>query len=60
MPRILVTSESTDINAPTVLLQERVRAEEMTSAHFSARLLERLGWAVGDAERVEREPDPAP
>ncbi len=60
MPRILVTADSTDPHEATVVLRERVRAEEVGSAHFSARLIERLWWALNDAEHVERDPARVP
>jgi len=58
MPRILVTAERDDGQETAVLLHERVRAEEVDSAHFSARLLERLCWALRDAEVIECVPAP--
>lgn len=36
------------------MLRERVSVSDLESDHFAAKLVERLGWAVGDADAVER------
>jgi hypothetical protein len=38
-----------------VLLEERVTASHLETDHSCAQLIERLGWAVLDAEGLERE-----
>jgi hypothetical protein len=38
------------------MLNERVSAADFESEHFAARLVERLGWAVTDADEAERQP----
>ena len=35
-------------------LKERVSASEVANPHFSSQLIERIGWALADAERAER------
>jgi hypothetical protein len=45
------------------MLRERVNVTDFESAHFASQLVERLGWAVGDADEAERaaehaEPEP--
>jgi hypothetical protein len=50
MAKILITTESSDGCEPAVLLEERVLPTHMESAHFSAQLVERVGWAVADAQ----------
>ncbi len=54
MPRIIVT---TDISEPTdhrsVLLDERVHSVHLSTGHAAAQLIERLAWAIGDAEDAE-------
>jgi hypothetical protein len=55
MPRIIVQAESGDIREAPVLLTERVRPSDFESDHFSSQLIERVGWAVLDAEDTERE-----
>jgi hypothetical protein len=55
MPQIIVTAGAADgVEAGTVMLRERVNAADFESDRFAANLLERLGWAVGDATEVER------
>jgi hypothetical protein len=57
MPHIIVTAnEPTEGIEQPVMLRERVSAEDFQSDHFQAQLVERLGWAVGDAVEVERGP----
>ena len=36
-------------------LKERVTASDVANAHFSSQLIERIGWALADAELAERE-----
>jgi hypothetical protein len=56
MPRIIVT---TDLARRTddgpVLLDERVNSVHLSTDHAAAQLVERLAWAVNDAETAERE-----
>ena len=54
MPRMLVTTESTDRATAAVLLDEHVATGDLTSSHFAAQLVERIGWALADAEQAER------
>jgi hypothetical protein len=37
-----------------ITLDERVTAADLRSGHHSAQLIERVGWAVHDADDVER------
>jgi len=53
MPQILVTTNSSDDTRDAVLLKERINLPDLESDHFSAQLLERLGWALLDADDVE-------
>ena len=50
MVRIIVTTEQSD----PVLLNEHVGTEHLSDGHAAAQLLERLRWAVTDAEDAER------
>lgn len=50
MPQINVTAEGPN---DVVLLSERVNLADFESEHFRAQLVERLGWAVGDADTAE-------
>jgi hypothetical protein len=53
VPQILVITDSSDEAAGDVVYSERVAASDLESDHFSGQLVERLGWAVGDAGRSE-------
>jgi hypothetical protein len=55
MPQIIVIADvpSTEGETP-VMFQERVNVTDFESDHFSAQLVERLGWAVGDADEHDR------
>jgi hypothetical protein len=55
MPRIIVTTD-TDASRPgdgPVLLSESVRSVHLSTDHAAAQLIERLAWAIGDAEDAE-------
>jgi hypothetical protein len=54
MPRMLVTTERLDRSGGEVLLDERVSASDLVSDHFAAQLVERIGWALADAESAEQ------
>jgi hypothetical protein len=51
MARIIVTADAGS-DEQRILLDEGVRPEHMSDEHSAAQLLERLGWAVTDAERA--------
>jgi hypothetical protein len=54
MPHITVTAHrSSDRGNGPVMLRERVSVADFESDHFAAQLVERLGWAVSDADEVE-------
>ncbi len=56
MPQIIVMADSTNNGAErAVMLNERVNAGDFESNHFQTQLVERLGWAVGDADAVVQE-----
>ncbi len=60
MPQIIVTSDhGADFGEGAVTFRERVTVADFESNHFGRQLVERLGWAVGDADAVERVDDPA-
>jgi hypothetical protein len=54
MPQILVITESPGETASTVVYRERISSTDLESTHFSGQLIERVGWAVGDASDLER------
>ncbi|MGA2453720.1 MAG: hypothetical protein ABSG93_09395 [Solirubrobacteraceae bacterium] len=56
MPRIIVTTDAvaSGLTGETpVLLEEHVHSVHLSTGHASAQLIERLAWAIGDAERAE-------
>jgi hypothetical protein len=55
MPHIIVTADETiETGERQVTLRERVSRADFESEHFAWQLVERLGWAVGDAAELER------
>ena len=63
MPQILVVADIADETANRLVYRERIATSDLESKHFSGQLVERVGWAVRDADAIERqdpvEPDPA-
>lgn len=62
MPQILVVTDSPQ-SAGEVVYKERIATTDLESAHFSGQLVERVGWALRDADELERqaareEPEP--
>ncbi len=54
MPRIIVTTNLSLLpDDTTVLLDEQVGSVHVSTGHASAQLLERLAWAISDAEAAE-------
>jgi hypothetical protein len=58
MARIIVTTEQSRPDVPA-LLDERVCPAHLSDGHSAAQLIERLGWAISDAESTERSAPPA-
>ena len=57
MARIIVTTEHNEHverDGAPVLLDERVCSDHLSDDHSAAQLVERLGWAIDDAEQSER------
>lgn len=60
MPQILVVTDSQK-SAGEVVYRERILSTDLESDHFSGQLIERVGWAVQDADLIEqRKPEPKP
>jgi hypothetical protein len=56
MPQIIVTADpGAAFGEGAVTLMERVNVADFESEHFATQLVERLGWAVEDADEVERQ-----
>jgi len=60
MPQIIVTADNPRTDGErAVMFTERVSVSDFESDHFQAQLVERLGWAVGDADELEQHhPEP--
>jgi hypothetical protein len=56
MPRILITTEPEDKPDVLVMLDERIATSDLTSDHFAGQLIERIAWALADAETTEHKP----
>ena len=51
MPRIVVTTDPTALSAdPSVWLDEEIHSVHLSTDHAAAQFVERLAWAIGDAE----------
>ncbi len=53
MPRIIVMSDSSAEREGAITLDERIGSADLQSGHRSAELIERVGWAVHDADENE-------
>ncbi len=56
MARILVTAEPEGQPQVVTMLNERIVASDLASAHFANHLIERIGWALLDADAVTASP----
>ena len=60
MPSIIVVADTETEDRPsrhdrrTFQLKERVSASDVGNPHFSSQLIQRIGWALTDAEEAER------
>ena len=54
MPRIEIRSEAAE-SKTKVMFSERVPADVLSDDHYADQLVERMGWAIVDAERGEQE-----
>jgi hypothetical protein len=57
MPQILVVTDLRDDIDSAVVYRERVSLSDLDSDHFSGQLVERVGWAMLDAEELEHRED---
>ena len=60
MPRILVTADQSGLSNTRVVLDERVLPIHLSDDHAAEQLIERLGWAITDAEEIEVRASPQP
>jgi hypothetical protein len=56
LPQILVVTDPAEA-ASTVVYRERIASTDLESKHFSGQLVERVGWAVRDADQLEHRTD---
>jgi hypothetical protein len=55
MAKIIVMADRPEQDAsPAVLLEESVYSIHLSTHHAAGQLIERLGWALRDAEELER------
>lgn len=58
MPQIIVTADASSRGREqAVMFTERVSVRDFESDHFQSQLVERIGWAVGDAHELEQQAD---
>jgi hypothetical protein len=60
MPQILVVADTPKDAEGTVVYSERIALTDLESDHFSGQLVERVGWAVLDADKLEHKAKIAP
>ena len=59
MPQIIVAADrGAAFGEGAVTFRERVNVADFESEHFATQLVERLGWAVQDADRAEQTTEP--
>jgi hypothetical protein len=57
MPQILVVANVPDDTTSPVVYREGISPSDLESDHFSGQLVERVGWAVLDADELEHKED---
>ena len=56
MPRVIVTADPSPVpRDDTVWLDEQVLSVHLSTGHAAAQFLERLAWAISDAEDADNE-----
>jgi len=54
MPRVIViTEDRKSADEQAVLLDEQVQSIHLDTEHSAGQFIQRLGWAISDAEEVE-------
>jgi hypothetical protein len=53
MPQILVVTDVKNETETTVVYRERIALTDLESDNFSGHLIERVGWAMLDADALE-------
>jgi hypothetical protein len=57
MPQILVVADVDEDTTSPVVYREGISTSDLESDHFSGQLVERVGWAVLDADELEHGQD---
>jgi hypothetical protein len=57
MPQILVVTDAREDTTDAIVYRERISLSDLESDHFSGQLVERVGWAVLDADELEHKED---
>ena len=53
MPKIVIQATLNDGSPGTVTFTERTVPTNLHNDHYVVQLIERIGWALGDAEQIE-------
>ena len=56
MPQIVVRTSGLESKRGAEVMRERVVASDLESEQFAAQLVERIGWALADADSLEKPP----
>ena len=56
MPRVMVQTDTSDGDPPRTLMDEFVDPVHLESEHSAEAFVERLGWAIVDAQKEEPTP----
>lgn len=60
MPRVIITTDPSSLpHDISVLLDERVSSVHLSTEHAASQLVERIAWAITDAEDAEQAERPA-
>jgi hypothetical protein len=57
MPQIIITTDGPGEDRGTEVHRERIHAADVETETASHLLVERIGWALSDADQIEREPE---
>jgi MFS family permease len=60
MPQLMIATDRHGEDAGTVVYRERVSLSDLESDHFSGQLVERVGWALHDADEIEHDANKLP
>ena len=60
MPQIIITTEGPGREGVTEVHRERIHRTDVETETAGRLLIERIGWALADADRLERVPADGP